>query len=89
MAQRGRKKVPGNRTRSKKKDVDGNYLRGRPSFDPSAPTSNDGKQLEQMVESISFSEFKAPFNRDKLPEFFIRSLTSLTLHFPSYPKDNP
>lgn len=70
MAQRGRKKIPGTRTRSKKKDVDGNYLRGRPSFDPSTPPSNDGKQLEQMVESISFSEFKAPFNRDKLPELY-------------------
>lgn len=70
MAQRGRKKIPGNRTRSKKKDVNGNHLRGRPSFDPSTPPSNDGKQLEQMVESISFSEFKAPFNRDKLPELY-------------------
>lgn len=70
MAQRGRKKVPGNRIRSKKKDANGNNLRGRPSFDPSAPSSNDGKQLEQMVESISFSEFKAPFNRGKLPELY-------------------
>lgn len=70
MAKVGRKTIAGTRTRAKKKDAKGNELKGRPSFDPIAPVSNDQQKLTSLVEELSEGSFKAPFNRSALPELY-------------------
>lgn len=67
---RGRNPIEGKRVPKKKKDVNGNKLKGRPSFDHMTPVVDDSSKLDRCFEELKHGEITAKFYRDKLPELF-------------------
>lgn len=67
MAKAGRKPL---KVVTKKTDVNGNKLRGRPSFDHTAPVVDETNKLKSSIESLSVEKESASFFRDKLPELY-------------------